>query len=119
MTPNMFKDVAVFHEKFEQGYDGPPRKLDEKEEKFRIHFLEEEVTECKDAVTHARPDLHLDALVDICFVAMGTAYKHGWDFNEAWRRVVQANMNKVLAPEGKWKIQKPPFWLPPDHTDLV
>jgi predicted HAD superfamily Cof-like phosphohydrolase len=94
MTPNMFKDVAVFHEKFEQGYDGPPRKLDEK-------------------------DLHLDALVDICFVAMGTAYKHGWDFNEAWRRVVQANMNKVLAPEGKWKIQKPPFWLPPDHTDLV
>lgn len=119
---DMFGDVKAFHEKFGQAYDGPPlRRLnDEAEAHFRHDFLEEEVKEHALAMWDNDPAGQLDALVDICFVAIGTAYKHGWDFEEAWRRVVAANMAKqAVTTGGKFKISKPDGWTPPDHTDLV
>lgn len=119
---DMFGDVKAFHEKFGQVYDGPPiRRLnDESEVLFRHDFLTEEVSEHGKALANGHPADQLDALVDICFVAMGTAYKHGWDFEEAWRRVVAANMNKQsVTTGGKFKISKPDGWVAPDHSDLV
>jgi predicted HAD superfamily Cof-like phosphohydrolase len=139
-APNLFADVTMFHVKFGQGYDGPPRTWPDggvEEDQFRIKFMREEVDEYEHhqtLLTHGAEHIptgrrtadagRLDAVADIVFVALGTAYKHGWDFYEAWRRVVRANMRKELASGvgddvGKWKIRKPVGWIAPDHTDLV
>ena len=142
LTPDFMGDVRAFHEKFQQAYDGAPRTWllpngDVEQDQFRINFMREEVDEYDhnqvllthggehdDVERRACDANRLDALADVVFVAIGTAYLHGWNFNEAWRRVVRANMAKEVAAGegddiGKWKIRKPSGWVPPDHTDLV
>ena len=113
---------------------------------FRLKFMMEELTEWKDeqdglveALTaddgnpdHRRMSLglhqQLDALVDLTYVVLGTAYlQFGPDvFHEAWKRVQAANMAKVRAQsadESKrgstFDVVKPAGWTPPDHHDLV
>jgi predicted HAD superfamily Cof-like phosphohydrolase len=68
----------------------------------------------------------LDALVDLAYVVLGTAYLHGFRFNEAWRRVHAANMAKVRAERAEqsargstFDVVKPPGWKPADLSDLV
>lgn len=115
---------------------------------FRLQFLEEELDEYRmsvnvllDELTRP-PSLYdqgevlthmeraLDALVDLVYVALGTAHLHGFDFNEAWRRVHAANMKKIRAPSAEaskestgrghaFDVIKPPGWEPPSHKDLV
>jgi predicted HAD superfamily Cof-like phosphohydrolase len=115
-----FKDVANWHEVMEQPYNGPPRgRLGGDQDVFRQKFLQEEVDEGATALEQGKFADHLDSLVDVVFVALGTAYLHGYDFDKAWDRVLHANHQKVPAPAGKWKIVKPPGWTPPDHSDLV
>ena len=65
----------------------------------------------------------LDALVDLVYVALGTAYLHGFGpqkFNEAWRRVHEKNMEKIRAPSADhskrgsaFDVIKPAGWTPP------
>ena len=118
--------LARFHEKYEIAYYGGPRQLDEEEELFRIQFLREEteeyVTACIDKDLHEQ----LDALVDLVYVALGTAYLQGFDFNEAFRRVHEANMKKKLAVTAdqskrgyKNDVIKSEGWKPADLSDLV
>jgi len=68
----------------------------------------------------------LDALVDLAYVVLGTAFMHGFDFNEAWRRVHAANMQKVRATSpdvskrnSSLDVVKPEGWTPPDLSDLT
>jgi predicted HAD superfamily Cof-like phosphohydrolase len=68
----------------------------------------------------------LDALVDLVYVALGTAVMQGFDFEEAWRRVHAANMLKTKysrANPGKRKssfdVVKPIGWIRPNLSDLV
>jgi predicted HAD superfamily Cof-like phosphohydrolase len=68
----------------------------------------------------------LDGLVDLVYVAIGTAYMHGFDFQSAWDRVHEANMKKIRAPSAEaskrkssFDVVKPEGWEPPTHTDLV
>jgi predicted HAD superfamily Cof-like phosphohydrolase len=121
-------DIVEFHRKFGQAYDGPPRFLPDDLHSFREKFMKEELQEYIDGVIVDDKARQLDALVDLVYVALGTAYLHGFDFREAWRRVHRANMSKVLAnPEGdtrshrdvKYDIVKPEGWVPPNHDDLV
>ncbi len=150
--PRMWLDIIEFHEKFGLAYDGLPRFLTETYKtikggvsslaEFRRKFLKEEYEEYK-AATHrgeyqvgmppqARTegyitrylDEALDALVDLVYVAMGNAYLHGFDWEEAWRRVHAANMAKVRATApsergGMFDIVKPIGWVAPTHLDLV
>jgi predicted HAD superfamily Cof-like phosphohydrolase len=102
--------------------------------------LQEELNEYKKSVAmgagsqlldpdnvHSHMAQALDGLVDLVYVALGTAYLHGFDFREAWRRVHFANMNKVRASQdgsdskrgSSYDVIKPPGWRPPDHSDLV
>jgi predicted HAD superfamily Cof-like phosphohydrolase len=143
--PDLIGDVNAFHAKFGQEYIGKPRQLPEDLHDFRIKFHDEEASEyveeyarLGDAIIRKdRRDIitamekQLDSLVDLVWVALGTADlqfgRHA--FIEAWRRVVKANMAKVLATsdpdaedsgrELKYDIRKPAGWLPPDHRDLV
>jgi predicted HAD superfamily Cof-like phosphohydrolase len=144
---NMFGDIRAFHEKFGLMYDGAPRNLPDDLEAFRVGFMAEELGEyttndltiIKKLVEVAksgcilRPDdappplaQQFDALIDLVYVALGTAYMQGFDFNEGWRRVHEANMKKVRALRAvdsargsTYDVVKPPGWEAPSLTDLV
>ncbi|OXE37528.1 MAG: hypothetical protein CGW95_01030 [Phenylobacterium zucineum] len=133
-------DIEEFHSKFGLFYDGKPRMLPTELADFRQKFLQEEKNEyvlhteaCTIAV-HERDEAEvthqlaqmLDGLVDLVYVAVGTAHLHGFDFREAWRRVHAANMAKVRAQRAEdskrgttYDVVKPDGWLPPRHEDLV
>lgn len=139
------RDIAEFHEKFGLEYNGKPRVLEQDLMEFRHKFMHEELTEYKDNAMGAlfelgRKELHhtlithhleeqLDALVDLMYVALGTAYLHGFTrekFYEAWRRVHAANMAKVRVERledskrgSKYDVVKPAGWTAPSHTDLI
>jgi predicted HAD superfamily Cof-like phosphohydrolase len=141
MMFNPFADVAAFHEKFELTYDGRPRRLPEELAKFRVGFMAEELAEYafndKEVINDlifaiqeemVPTELHdqLDALVDLVYVALGTAYLQGFNFEEAWRRVHAANMAKTRALRevdsqrgSLYDVVKPPGWVAPDLKDLT
>ena len=140
---NFVKDLEEFHKKFNLAYTGGPRFLPQAIHDFRLRFLYEELDEYRENTalgsdekslsfpfTHDQTVHHLsealDALVDLVYVALGTAYLHGFDFAEAWRRVHAANMAKVRATStdqskrgSLFDVVKPTGWQPPDHRDLV
>lgn len=140
--PNFMADIVAFHEKYRQAYGGFPRQLPPEVLTFRKKFLAEELEEYNLAATELEASLELDpndhaniahllekqldALVDLVYVALGTAYLQGFDFDEAWQRVQAANMKKVLAGDASlskrgaaFDVIKPPGWEPPSHIDLV
>jgi len=103
---DFFKDVGDFHAKF--GLDhvmcnreetcaspGPdPRQISAELREFRLIFLEEELRELREAYTAEDLPGIADALVDLVYVALGTAHLHGFPFDELWAEVQRANMAK-------------------------
>lgn len=144
---NMCSDIAAFHEKFGLGYSGPPRVLPEELAQFRVGFIGEELGEYAFGPGSRGEELtqlmvsylqrnttpqnvplekQLDALVDMVYVILGNAYLQGFDFGEAWRRVHNANMQKVRAERAidsargsTYDVVKPAGWQAPDLSDLV
>lgn len=119
MPINIMHDIVEFHERFELTYRGLPRRLEPNFRNFRIQFLREELDEYVVAKTKAE---ELDALVDIVYVALGTAYLQGFDFQAAWDRVHTANMYKLRGPSARsesYDVIKPAGWKPPELADLV
>lgn len=140
----LFRDVTLFHEKFglspteDHGHRLPADLI-----QFRIKFMLEELREYCDAVETRLPfeefeqienrmtfdaEKAFDALIDLVYVALGTAFLHRFPFNDGWRRVQAANMSKVRAesaddPRSTRKhsadIVKPAGWQPPCHVDLL
>lgn len=116
---SQWQDIKDFHEKFGLTYEGEPRELPKELASFRIGFIFEELDELIVAETKTE---ELDALVDLCYVVMGTAYLQGFDFQEAWNRVHAANMAKTRGPSERsqeYDIIKPAGWTPPDLSDLA
>jgi predicted HAD superfamily Cof-like phosphohydrolase len=150
-VPDLMWDMAAFHEKFKLAYDGPPRDLSPELLQFRTKFMVEELMEYAFPDTapfsqQAREEVmqffnaviplapgdtmalakRFDALIDLAYVALGTAYLHGFPFNEGWRRVQAANMLKVRAERADqsqrgstFDVVKPPGWKAPVLDDLV
>lgn len=151
-----FDMVEEFHKKFGLEYEEGPRDLPDDLALFRIGFLIEELSEYARASGFAvladelddeiikrlkSPDWNLsdrsgprdlekqlDSLVDLNYVSDGTAYLHGFDFDEAYERVHNANMKKVRVDsetlegsvrKSKFDVVKPEGWLPASLKDLV
>lgn len=123
---NFVEDIKDFHKKFQLEYKGPPRRLPVELMKFRFDFMKEELEEytLADAVDDKAG--MLDALVDLLYVAFGTAHLHGFDIQKAWNRVHEANMKKVRALReddskrgSTYDVVKPSGWKAPDLSDLV
>lgn len=119
----MFDDIQSFHQKYSLDYDGPPRELPAELLRLRRRRLWEEVTEYVNADSL---EDQFDALIDLVYIALGTAYLHGFDFPEGWRRVHEANMKKIRAERpdqsrhgSTYDIIKPAGWTPPDLSDLI
>ena len=119
-------DIRRFHERFQLEYDGPPRQLEEEMSNFRIEFLMEELDEYINAADAGNLEAQFDALIDLVYVALGTAYLHGFPFQEGWDEVQRANMSKVRAarPEQSKRstaldVVKPAGWQGPDIAAIL
>lgn len=124
-------DIAKMHVKF--GVNPVINTLDKEKLrtflKFRIDFLQEELDEMKQALEEGgekAADDTVDALIDLCVVAIGTLNAFEVDAYEAWNRVHGKNMEKnpgVNAnrpnPLGLPDLIKPAGWTPPTHADNV
>lgn len=89
---------------------------------FRIKFLDEELEELKTGRDNRDPEEIVDALIDICVVALGTLDLFGVDAQKAWLEVLKANMAKQVGvkesrpnPLGLPDLVKPEGWTPPEH----
>jgi predicted HAD superfamily Cof-like phosphohydrolase len=144
-----FTDVRDFHLKF--GLGDPerglplkpgPREVSLELLSFRLKFLQEEFGELLEGVgavldyshniifpnqlkiNHAKT---FDALIDLVYVALGTALLMGYPWPAGWQLVQRANMMKVRAARdgsdsarnSGWDVVKPPGWTPPDIEGLL
>lgn len=90
---------------------------------FRANFLQEELDELK---TATNPDDVVDALIDLCVVAIGTLDLFKVDSHESWNRVWLSNLAKEVGvkasrpnPLGLPDLVKPEGWKAPTHADNV
>jgi len=88
---------------------------------FRYSFLDEEMKELRSA---ENADDAVDALIDLCVVAIGTLDAMNVDAHAAWDAVHQANMNKQVGikesrpnPLGLPDLIKPEGWVAPSHEN--
>lgn len=133
-------DVGAFHEKFglprvgrycslcDQTHDFDPavqpgpREVPDELLDFRGKFLDEELAEFYKGMADEDIAQMADALVDLVYVAMGTAHLLGLPWEELWDDVQRANMAKVRAASdgsdskrgSAWDVVKPEGWVPPD-----
>ena len=90
---------------------------------YRAGFLCEEVAEYLESVI--RDDLPgiADALVDVNYVALGTAHFYGLPYDELFDEVQRANMDKVRGATGArghaLDVRKPEGWRPPDIEGIL
>lgn len=118
-------DIERMHNKY--GVNTKVRQFDKEKLQqflqFRIKFLEEELDELKLA---DNGDDVVDALIDLCVVAIGTLDAFDVNSREAWARVHEANMAKEVGikasrpnPLGLPDLIKPEGWTAPTHKDNV
>jgi predicted HAD superfamily Cof-like phosphohydrolase len=122
MENNLFEMVSTFNKKFNIPYNSSPGPLGPDMHVFRTAFIEEELDEYKEARFNGDLEGQLDALVDMTYVILGTAYIHGFNFNEAFKRVHEANMLKIKGPSPRsesYDIIKPQGWKKPYLADLI
>lgn len=125
MSKNWVADIAEMHAKY--GVHPVVKEFDKEKLakflEFRANFLQEELDELK---TAKNADDVVDALIDLCVVAIGTLDAFDIDSYTAWDRVHTANMNKKVGikesrpnPLGLPDLIKPEGWVAPTHVDNV
>lgn len=122
MSKNWVADISSMHKHYGVNpiiRDMDPQMLKEFL-KFRTNFLQEELDELKSNADN--PEEIVDALIDLCVVAIGTLDAFGIDSNKAWNKVLTANMQKKPGvkegrpnPLGLPDLIKPEGWRAPSH----
>lgn len=147
-TQSNFDDVGDFHEKFgldnTTHHDIGPREISDELLGFRTKFMMEELGEfieaigyelvgfdsgelkmmkVRDSIDHAQA---FDALIDLVYVALGTAHFMGYPWQMGWRLVQRANMAKERATNAAdskrgttLDVIKPSGWTPPNIARLL
>ena len=131
MSRDNHHDVGLFHTKFGlhetiSGAAGPvpiPMGLLE----FRLKFLKEELEEFEEGMDEDDMAKMADALVDLVYVAMGTAHLLGLPWEALWNEVQRVNMQKVRAAKdgsnskrgSGFDVVKPEGWTPPDIQGVL
>lgn len=127
---DLFNDVGRFHKKFDLPVYDPTQptgmqltRMSRETAEYRKKFMQEELDEFWTAFEGQDDAKMLDALVDLVYVATGTAHLMRAPFNEAWKEVHRANMTKERAksaddPRSTRKnhldVVKPEGFVPPD-----
>jgi hypothetical protein len=128
MSSNWVEDIAKMHEHFgvdkwvQDKVDLGRTDLLEKLMDFRIKFLAEELQEAYLANDQKAAEDLVDAMIDLCVVAIGTLDIYGVDAQKAWDEVLKANMAKQPGvkpnrpnPLGLPDLMKPEGWVGPTH----
>ena len=123
---DLINDIDRFHKKFGfEKTDKPDIPDDPELVNFRTSFLLEELAEYSQAITKKDTAGALDALVDIVYIALGTAWLFNLPFEKAWKEVQTANMKKVRAKSKSKKrgtafdVIKPKGWKAPNIDQIV
>ena len=122
----LIKDIDAFHKKFHfEKNDKVSIPENNELVNFRTSFLLEELTEYTQAITKKDTAGALDALVDIVYIALGTAWLFNLPFEKAWNEVQRANMSKIRTKSKSKKrgtsfdVVKPKGWRPPDIEQVI
>lgn len=122
-------DIKEFQERIAEVEEGSLFFLEEedfqKRVKLRMNLLREEVDELEEALLNRDPVETIDAVIDIHYIANGTAQEAGVVhlLEDAWNLVHSNNMTK-LDENGKvvknevGKVIKPANYKPVDLTKL-
>jgi predicted HAD superfamily Cof-like phosphohydrolase len=123
---DILKDIDNFHKKY--GFE-KNEKIDIPDNSelinFRTAFLMEELAEYTNAITKKDAAGALDALVDIVYIALGTAWLFNLPFEKAWNEVQKANMSKIRAKDKtgkrgtKFDVIKPKDWKAPNIEKII
>lgn len=116
-----FDDVRAFHEHYGVPQAVAPTPLHPDDAGYRVSFMQEELDEYVEAVKRGDLAGQFDALLDLVYVAMGTAIWQGFPWQQGWNEVQRANMAKERVASADvskrghaWDIVKPAGWAPPD-----
>jgi predicted HAD superfamily Cof-like phosphohydrolase len=121
MSRDWPSDINTMHKKYgvPTVVEGMDKEKLKKFLEFRANFLQEELDELKSA-TNAEDVV--DALIDLCVVAIGTLDSFEVDPYKAWHEVYIANMEKRPGvkesrpnPLGLPDLIKPEGWKAPSH----
>lgn len=122
----MWNDIENFHKKFNLPKHETPTLLEGELLKFRTAFMKEELEEFEEAVANKDITKTCDALIDLVYVAMGTAYLMNVPWDKCWQHVQDANMQKIRALKesdstrgSTYDIVKPKGWVAPDRLLLA
>lgn len=122
----MWDDISAFHRQFLLPQQEVPSLLEGELLEFRFKFMHEELAEFEDACEQKDLVKAFDALLDLVYVAMGTAYMMNMPWNEGWEHVQKANMSKQRAKnesESKrgttYDVVKPENWIGPNKMLLA
>lgn len=146
-TPSKeFQDVRDFHQKFELLCFDKPARLTKRKLVERVEFMLEELLEFTQSAgldmqvtrdedgewySHVEPGLSVeeqdmagqaDALVDLVYVALGTAVMLGLPWDWLWDDVQRANMAKVRGMTKRGHavdVTKPPGWQGPQTQRIL
>ena len=122
----LLKDIDSFHKKYKFEKNEKVGIPDNNElVNFRTSFLMEELAEYTQAITKKDAAGALDALVDIVYIALGTAWLFNLPFERAWEQVQKANMSKIRTKSKSKKrgtsfdVVKPKGWTAPDIEQII
>ena len=116
------KDVTDFHKKFGLLSHKKPVHLTRRKLGERIEFLDEELLEFRRAVEVQDLSEQADALIDLVYVAIGTADMLGLPWDELWADVQRANMAKERGTTKRGHavdVTKPKGWIPPQTLAIL
>ena len=128
---NNFTDVGDFHEKFDLPRTSscrpqPDDNLAPELIPFRAKFLQEELDEFNEGREQGDHAQMFDALLDLVYVAMGTAHLLNYPWEAGWDAVQAANMAKVRTRNeadskrgSSWDVVKPKGWVAPDIDAIL
>ena len=123
---DLIDDIDRFHKKFgfekntKVGIPNNPELIN-----FRTSFLMEELSEYTNAIVKKDSAAALDALVDIVYIALGTAWLFNLPFDKAWKEIQAANMKKVRAKDTtgkrgtKFDVIKPKDFKEPNIRRII
>lgn len=119
-------DMLEFSHKF-QPYSIPSFPIIARDDfvHFRVGFMQEELAEFSQAAASKDIGGMADALVDLAYVAHGTAVHLGLPWHDLWNAVHNANMSKVRGDKNtskrgsQYDVVKPKGWQPPDIEAII
>ena len=113
-----FIDVAQFHEDIlNDPAEQSPSLISQQYCEERATFMLEEIDEFMQATRSGNIVGVADALADVVYVAIGTAYKMGLPWSAIWEAVHSANMRKVSGQTKRGNAvdaMKPVGWVGPE-----